>query len=164
MFVVVVLSSLLRSVKTRIHFQQRKDGAFRYMMNADAILIQNANQFPPMLDAAAQADQQFSLKPLPGFSDTVSFHGISSVGGYPALSLPIGFSSPRAGAPRGLPVGVQLIGRRNDEEALIRIGYAYQKKFGVVKVPDLTGGGGSWNYSVFLIAICTVYAYLGMVR
>ncbi len=114
------------------------------MQDADVILLQNANVFPPTLEKSLEADENtFTGKPFQGFTDIPLFHGISSAGGYPALSLPIGFSSPQSEAPVGFPVNLQLVGRRNDEEKLVRIGYAYQKKFGVVKAPDLTAGMGS---------------------
>ena len=41
--------------------------------------------------------------------------------GFPALSLPCGFSS------EGLPVGLQLIGRPWDEKTLLRVAYAYER-------------------------------------
>ncbi len=130
------------------------------MANADAILVQNANQFPPSLEKMIQGDDNFGRKPLEGFSEIASLHGISSFGGYPALSLPIGFSGPKRGAPVGLPVGLQLIGRRNDEETLIRIGYAYQKKFGVVRTPDLTAGAGNVAVAIpRLFLMCAAVRY-----
>ena len=41
----------------------------------------------------------------------------------PAASLPVGFDS------RGLPVGLQLIGRRFDEWTLLRLSSAYEAAF-----------------------------------
>ncbi len=43
-----------------------------------------------------------------------------SLAGLPALAVPCGFD-------RGLPIGLQLIGRAFDEARLLRIGYAYQQ-------------------------------------
>jgi aspartyl-tRNA(Asn)/glutamyl-tRNA(Gln) amidotransferase subunit A len=40
--------------------------------------------------------------------------------GYPAMSLPCGFA-------KGLPVGMQLIGKAFDETTLIRVGHTYQQ-------------------------------------
>ncbi len=41
--------------------------------------------------------------------------------GFPALSVPCGFS------PDGLPIGLQIIARPDDEAAVLRLGHAYQE-------------------------------------
>ncbi|HEV8440188.1 MAG TPA: amidase [Methylomirabilota bacterium] len=45
----------------------------------------------------------------------------ASLAGVPALSLPCGFTS------GGLPIGLQLLGRRFDEATLLRAGHAYER-------------------------------------
>ena len=42
--------------------------------------------------------------------------------GMPAMSIPCGFDS------RGLPVGMQIVGRVFDEAAVLRVGHAYQRE------------------------------------
>jgi len=44
----------------------------------------------------------------------------ANLGGFPALSIPFGFS-------KGLPVGVQIMGRRFDDSKVLRIGRAVEK-------------------------------------
>jgi aspartyl-tRNA(Asn)/glutamyl-tRNA(Gln) amidotransferase subunit A len=44
-----------------------------------------------------------------------------NLAGLPGLSLPCGFDS------KGLPIGMQIIGKHFDETALLRIGYAYEQ-------------------------------------
>lgn len=68
-----------------------------------------------------------TLTPAPPFSDfddgkavwtamrTIPFN----VTGHPALSLPMGFAD-------GLPLGLQLVGQRNDEGTLLRLGAAFE--------------------------------------
>jgi aspartyl-tRNA(Asn)/glutamyl-tRNA(Gln) amidotransferase subunit A len=54
--------------------------------------------------------------------------------GLPAISIPCGFTrglgAPKAGEPSsegGLPIGVQLTGRRFDETTLLRVADAYER-------------------------------------
>jgi len=44
----------------------------------------------------------------------------ANLSGLPAISVPCGFS-------RGLPIGLQLIGRRFDEATVLRAAYAYEQ-------------------------------------
>src|SRR5699024_6548814 len=46
----------------------------------------------------------------------------TSLNGLPSLTLPCCFSS------KGLPIGVQLIGKENDEALLYQIGYALEQE------------------------------------
>jgi aspartyl-tRNA(Asn)/glutamyl-tRNA(Gln) amidotransferase subunit A len=55
------------------------------------------------------------------FLERPSFTTPASVAGLPALNLCCGFSK------GGMPVGVQLIGRRFDEATLLKIGDAYER-------------------------------------
>ena len=54
-----------------------------------------------------------------------------NVTGHPALSLPGGL------CPSGLPIGIQLIGRPFEEEALLRLGHAYEQAFPFPPLPSL---------------------------
>ncbi len=42
-----------------------------------------------------------------------------NISGHPVLALPVGFSS-------GLPIGLQIIGRHDDEARLIQVGHAFE--------------------------------------
>jgi len=46
-----------------------------------------------------------------------------NLAGIPALNVPCGFS-------KGLPVGLQIMGKPFDEETLLRVGYAYEQQAG----------------------------------
>jgi amidase len=48
--------------------------------------------------------------------------------GHPALSVPCGFSA-------GLPVGMMLVGRHNDDATVLRAGHAYEEARGELPAP-----------------------------
>ncbi len=60
----------------------------------------------------------------------------ANLAGLPAISVPCGFTSPKPGAASpgegGLPIGLQLTGRRFDEATLLRIADAYESRHGMV--------------------------------
>jgi len=51
-----------------------------------------------------------------------SFTGIWNLTGFPALSVPCGFTS------AGLPIGMQIVGRPFEEPAVFKVGDAYQQR------------------------------------
>ena len=62
---------------------------------------------------------------IPGdFGSLIPFTGPWNLTGQPALSVPCGFT------PQGLPVGLQVVGRPFDEQAVLRIGDAYERATG----------------------------------
>jgi Asp-tRNA(Asn)/Glu-tRNA(Gln) amidotransferase A subunit family amidase len=50
------------------------------------------------------------------------------MGMLPAIDVPAGYSAPLASAPRGVPIGIDFLGRPFDEGRLIRLAYAWEKK------------------------------------
>lgn len=51
----------------------------------------------------------------------------ASAAGIPALSLPCGFTTPTKTAPKGLPIGLQIMGPQFAEELVLRVGHAYER-------------------------------------
>jgi aspartyl-tRNA(Asn)/glutamyl-tRNA(Gln) amidotransferase subunit A len=49
-----------------------------------------------------------------------------SLAGLPALSVPCGFDTADASG-RGLPIGLQIIGRAFDEASILRVAHAYEQ-------------------------------------
>ena len=45
----------------------------------------------------------------------------ANLSGIPAISIPVGFDN------RGLPIGLQLIGRSFDEQGLLNLAHSYQQ-------------------------------------
>ncbi|MBD1552040.1 amidase [Pseudomonas typographi] len=76
-----------------------------------------------VLIAPIQAGQAPRLEQLNewGFLETPSFGIAFNLGDYPALSLCCGFGD------LGLPLGMQLVGRRTGEQSLLQAGYAYEQ-------------------------------------
>jgi len=63
-------------------------------------------------------------------------NGVLSNGtGFPALTVPGGFSPPTASAPIGVPVGIELLGPDWSEPVLLKIGYALEQTAHIRKPP-----------------------------
>jgi Asp-tRNA(Asn)/Glu-tRNA(Gln) amidotransferase A subunit family amidase len=52
---------------------------------------------------------------------------LAGVTGFPAVTVPAGFSPPSADAPIGVPVGLDILARPFDDARLIRIAYAFEQ-------------------------------------
>jgi Asp-tRNA(Asn)/Glu-tRNA(Gln) amidotransferase A subunit family amidase len=52
---------------------------------------------------------------------------LCSVTGFPSIAVPAGFSRPTEGAPLGVPVGMEIIGRPWSEPTLIEIAYGFER-------------------------------------
>ena len=97
-----------------------KEALLRLLGDADAILAPATPvAAPPANEGRVRLEDGTVLKVIRG--------GVSlltrpvNMAGFPALSVPAGFTG------EGLPVGIQLIGRAGGEEALLRLGVAYQR-------------------------------------
>ncbi len=99
----------LQAQKVRTKIKEELDSELE---NLDAILT------PTQPDVAFKIGEQ-SDDPLKMYLEDV-FVSAASLAGLPAISLPCGFS-------RDMPVGMQLIGKRFDEETLFKLGYLYQQ-------------------------------------
>jgi amidase len=62
---------------------------------------------------------------------------LSNATGFPALTVPGGFSPPTASAPIGVPVGLELLGPDWSEPVLLAIGYAFEQAAHIRKPPSL---------------------------
>lgn len=76
---------------------------------------------------------------VPVGTDQVERNGVlSNATGFPALTLPGGFSAPTKDAPVGVPVGMELLGREWSEGTLIGMGYAFEQATKFRKPPPNT--------------------------
>jgi amidase len=65
-------------------------------------------------------------------------NGVLSNGtGFPALTIPGGFSAPTSSAPIGVPVGIELLGPEWSEPVLLKLGYAFEQAAHIRKPPVL---------------------------
>jgi aspartyl-tRNA(Asn)/glutamyl-tRNA(Gln) amidotransferase subunit A len=86
--------------------------------NVDAVLAPVAPVAAPSIvesDVGNSPDAEAVIQRLTRFTRTINYLGL------PSLAVPSGFT------PRGLPVGMQLIGRSFDEATLLAIGAAFQR-------------------------------------
>jgi Asp-tRNA(Asn)/Glu-tRNA(Gln) amidotransferase A subunit family amidase len=87
------------------------------MQNVDAVITPTTATTAPEIPEGALPGGESNLQ----LTDALMrFIRIPNVTGFPALSVPVGYDD------RGLPVGVQLIGRPWEEGLLLRIGLAVE--------------------------------------
>jgi amidase len=100
-----------------------KDRLFKRAKLRDRVMqIMAENQ----LDALIYPHQQRLVVPIG--SRQVDRNGIlGSATGFPAITVPGGFSPPTETAPIGVPVGVEFLGRPWDEATLIRVAYGFEQ-------------------------------------
>ncbi|MBN9603590.1 MAG: amidase [Afipia felis] len=68
---------------------------------------------------------------------------LAGVTGFPAVTVPAGFSPPDADAPLGVPVGLDILARPFDDARLFRIAYAFEQATQVRQPPSTTPSLGS---------------------
>ena len=62
---------------------------------------------------------------------------LASILGFPAITVPGGYSEPTETAPIGVPVGIEFMGRPYDEPELIQLAYAFEQGHKVRRPPRL---------------------------
>ena len=88
------------------------------------------------LDAILYPHQRRLVVPIG--EEQLERNGVLSNGtGFPALTLPGGFSPPTASAPIGVPVGIELLGPDWSEPVLLKLGYAFEQTAHIRKPPVL---------------------------
>ena len=88
---------------------------------AYAVMAENA------LDAMCYPHQQILVEKI-GTGSQADRNGIlASVLGFPAITLPGGFSRPDNNAPLGVPIGIEFLGRPWSEPLLIKIAYSFEQ-------------------------------------
>jgi amidase len=63
---------------------------------------------------------------------------LASLAGFPAITVPAGFSSPTQTAPIGVPVGIEFLGQPFSEPQLLQIAYSFEQATHARKPPQST--------------------------
>jgi amidase len=86
-----------------------------YFEGVDALLVPAMPFLPLPLDA-------MDALAFDGYADPLTFTAPFNYSGHPSVTLPFGFSA------EGLPRAVQLVGRRGEEAALLRLAAACEAR------------------------------------
>ncbi len=89
------------------------------------------------LDALAYPLQRCLVVPIGSASQAQRNGILASLIGFPALTLPMGFSRPTPTAPIGIPMGLDLMARPFHEPLLLSIGHAFEQVTHARRAPAL---------------------------
>lgn len=78
------------------------------------------------LDALLFPHQKRLVVPI-GESQVERNGVLAGITGFPAITVPAGFSAPSRSAPIGVPIGLELLGSPYSEATLIRLAFAYEQ-------------------------------------
>lgn len=88
------------------------------------------------LDALVYPLQKRLVVPLSELNQADRNGILASVTGFPAITVPAGFSPPTATAPLGVPVGMDILGRPWSEGRLIELAYGFEQAAHARKPPQ----------------------------
>jgi amidase len=105
----------------------------RKFMETYEFLILPVSQVPPF-DVKQRYVTEINGTKMQSYIDWMKSCYYISVVGLPAVSVPCGFT------PEGLPVGIQIVGRHQDDMGVLQMAYAFEQATGFWKQrPPLTG-------------------------
>jgi Asp-tRNA(Asn)/Glu-tRNA(Gln) amidotransferase A subunit family amidase len=88
------------------------------------------------LDAVIYPLQQRLVVPITELNQADRNGILASVTGFPAITVPAGFSKPTATAPLGVPIGMDILGRPWSEGRLIQIAHGFEQATHYRKPPS----------------------------
>jgi amidase len=87
------------------------------------------------LDALVYPLQKRLVVPLTELNQTDRNGILAAVTGFPAITVPAGFSLPTATAPLGVPIGMDILGKPWSEGRLIELAYSFEQRVHARKAP-----------------------------
>jgi amidase len=120
------LETFLKSAQSYQSGMEEPDYLVRLMRNArtrDRLISLMAEH---QLDAVIYPLQQRLVVPLSEINQADRNGILASVTGFPAITVPAGFSRPTATAPLGVPIGLDILGRPWSEGRLIQIAQGFE--------------------------------------
>jgi Asp-tRNA(Asn)/Glu-tRNA(Gln) amidotransferase A subunit family amidase len=109
------------------------------MLNRDTLRLAVATKIADLnLDAILYPLQKILVVPVDAGEQAERNGTLSNGTGFPAVTFPAGFSAPSASAPRGVPVGGELLGLDYAEDRLLSYAYAFEQAAGLRKPPAST--------------------------
>jgi Asp-tRNA(Asn)/Glu-tRNA(Gln) amidotransferase A subunit family amidase len=109
-----------------------KDRLVRNMLTRQTLMTVFASQ---RLDAVVYPLQKRLVVPLTESNQADRTGILASVTGFPAITVPAGFSTTTEAAPLGVPVGLDLLGRPWSEPTLLKLAYAFEQATHVRRPP-----------------------------
>jgi len=98
----------------------------RVFMEERPFLVLPVTQVPPF-DVTQPYVTEINGVPLPTYIDWMRVCSDITVTGSPAISVPCGFTD------EGLPVGLQIVGRHQDDWGVLQLAHAFEQATGVGK-------------------------------
>jgi amidase len=130
------LESFLASAQTYQGGIEELDYHLRLLRNArtrDKLVSMLAEH---QLDAVIYPLQQRLVVPTTELNQADRNGILASVTGFPAITVPAGFSKPTATAPLGVPIGMDILGRPWSEGRLIQIAHGFEQATHFRKPPN----------------------------
>jgi amidase len=105
----------------------------------DDLMVQLANVMAKNNVVALLYPHQKRLPVMIGEPNQAERNGIlASLAGFPAITVPAGFSTPTESAPIGVPIGIEFLGPPFSEPQLLRIAYGFEQATHARKPPQST--------------------------
>jgi amidase len=95
-------------------------------MDRHEFLVLPVTQVPPF-DVGQPYVTEINGVKLPTYIDWMRACSDITVTGLPAISVPGGFTED------GLPVGIQIVGRHNDDRGVLQLAHAFEQATGIGK-------------------------------
>lgn len=90
------------------------------------------------LDAVIYPEQMRLVVPITETNQADRTGILAALTGFPAITVPMGFSKPDQNAPIGVPIGLDMIGRPFTEPLLIKYAYAFEQATKARRPPQST--------------------------